>query len=103
MQPTSALNLRKWERETIAIPASIVLRADKSDSEIATTIVDISLCGVAIRTEVELVPNQELEIVITGEFSRAMPARVVWVRRDQFSQGTIVGLKFLAYSIELAS
>ena len=96
-------DLRRWEREAVAIPASLVLKADKSGSEISTTIMNISLCGVAIRTKLTLVPEQEMGIVIKGQFSRAIPARVVWVRQDESSHGRIVGLKFLAYPITMAA
>ena len=103
MQTSSAANLRRWERESVAISASLVMKADKLESKISTTIMNISLCGVAVRTKLALVPEGEMEIVITGQFSRAIPARVVWVRQDESGGWTIVGLKFLAYPITMAA
>jgi hypothetical protein len=55
------------------------------------------LSGVGVRTTLALVPTQGVEIVITGQFSQTIPARVVWVREDESSNSTIAGLKFLLH------
>jgi c-di-GMP-binding flagellar brake protein YcgR len=102
MPTITPVDLRRWERASVAIPAILVLKTDKLASEISTTIMNISLCGAAIRTELALAPEQGMEITITGHFSRAIPARVVWVRQDESGYGTIAGLKFLAYAIAMA-
>lgn len=103
MQTISPVDLRRWERAPVAIPASLILKTDKLASEISTTIMNISLCGAAVRTELALAPEQMMEITISGHFSRAIPARVVWVRQDESGYGMIAGLKFLAYSITMAA
>jgi hypothetical protein len=103
MQRIGAADLRRWEREMVALPVSIVLDADKFESETSATMMNISLSGAAIRTSLELVPGQELKIVIKGKFSRAISARVIWVRQDNSSNWPIVGIKFLAYPITKAA
>ena len=49
----------------------------------------------SVRTTLALVLKQGVEIIIEGEFSQTIPARVIWVREDEFSNSTIAGLKFL--------
>ena len=95
MQTISPTDLRRWERESVAIPASLAPKADKVRLEFYAAIMNISLCGVAIRTKLTLVPEQEMEIVIEGQFSRAIPARVVWVREAESSHWNYAGLEFL--------
>ncbi|MGD0227149.1 MAG: PilZ domain-containing protein [Terriglobia bacterium] len=95
MQTISPPDLRRREREPVAIPVSLVLRADKLKLDTFTTTMNISLSGVGIRTMLALVPKQEVEIVIKGQFSQTIPARVVWAREEESSNSTIAGLKFL--------
>jgi c-di-GMP-binding flagellar brake protein YcgR len=97
MQTNSPHDLRRWEREPVAIPVSLVLKADKLESETSTTTINISLSGVGVRTTVGLVSKQGVAIVIKGQFSQTIAARVVWVRKDESSNSTIAGLKFLLY------
>ena len=97
MQTNSPLDLRRWERELVAIPVSLVLKADKLKSDTFTATIDVSLSGVGVRTTLALVPRQGVAIVIKGQFSQTIPARVVWVREDESSNSKIAGLKFLLY------
>jgi hypothetical protein len=92
------VDLRRWEREAIAIPASLALKGDKLGSDTFAATMDISLSGASVHTKLALAPKQEVEVVIKGQFSRTIAARVIWVRRDQFGNGNIAGLKFLPYS-----
>jgi hypothetical protein len=91
----SAADLRRWERESVSIPVSLVLKADKLKSDSFTATINVCLSGVSVRTALELVPKQEVAIVIRGQFTRTIFARVTWVRRDGSSNSTIAGLKFL--------
>ncbi len=95
MQTMSAVDLRRWEREPAAIPISLVLKADKSKSDTFTATIDVSLSGVGVRTSLALVPRQEVVIVIKGQFTQTVPARVIWVREDESGNSKIAGLKFL--------
>jgi c-di-GMP-binding flagellar brake protein YcgR len=97
MRTIIAVDLRRWEREPAAIPVSLVLEADKLKSDTFTTTIDISLSGVGVRTMLALVPRQEVAIVIKGQFSHTIRARVVWVQEDESSNSTVAGLKFLLY------
>jgi hypothetical protein len=64
----------------------------KSDTSASAT--NISLTGVRVQTKLALVPKQEVAVVIEGQFSQIIPARVVWVREDKSSHWKIAGLKF---------
>ncbi|MGO8818074.1 MAG: PilZ domain-containing protein [Terriglobia bacterium] len=98
MQSDVQADFRRWEREAIAISASLALRGEKLGSDTFAATIDISLSGVSVHTELALAPKQEVEVVIKGEFSRTIVARVIWVRRDQSGDGTVAGLKFLPYT-----
>jgi hypothetical protein len=95
MQTMSAADLRRWEREPVAIPVSLVLKADQLKSDTFTATIDVSLSGVGVRTRLALVPKQDVAILINGQFFQTIPARVVWVREDASSNSTIAGLRFL--------
>ena len=93
-QTDSPADLRGREREPAAIPVGLVSKADESKSDTSTTTINISLSGVRVRTKLPLVPKQEVAVVIEGQFSQIIPARVVWVLEDKSSHWKIAGLKF---------
>ena len=95
MQTNSPRDLRRWQREPLAIPVSLLLKADKFESDTSTATINISLAGVSVRTTLALVQRQGVAIVIKGRFSQTIPARVVWVREDKSSNSKLAGLKFL--------
>ena len=99
MQANSHADHRKLKRQTVAVPVSIVRKANELTPDITAATMNISLSGVSILTQVALVPGQEVKIVIKGQFSQTIPTRVVWVREDGSSRRTIAWLKFLAYPI----
>ena len=97
MPTISAVDLRRWERALVANAVTLALNADKLKSDTFAATLDVSLSGVGARTTLALVPSQGVAIVITGPLSQTIPARVVWVRKDESSNSTIAGLKFLLY------
>ena len=82
MQTNSPPDLRRWEREPVAIPVRLVLKADKLKSDTSTATINVSLAGVGVQTTLALVPKQGVEIVIKAQFSQTIAARVVWVRKE---------------------
>jgi c-di-GMP-binding flagellar brake protein YcgR len=90
-------DLRLWERERVAIPVGLVLKSGELRSDITTATINFSLSGVGVLTKLALVPRQEVAIIIKGQFSQTIRARVVWVREDESSNSVIAGLKFLIY------
>jgi hypothetical protein len=95
MPTENAANHRRWERESVAMPVSLVLKADhfrRDDGAIAT---DISLRGVGVRTSLVLVPGEWVGVVPKEGFPHAIPSRVVWVREDKPAAWTLAGLEFL--------
>jgi len=103
MQAACQTELRQWERETVGIPVSIILKANEVTSDFTTATLNISLSGVSVLTNLALVPKQLVEVVIEGQFSQTIPARVVWVRNAKSGNETIAGLKFLHYKIALGA
>ena len=97
MQVNNHGELRQWEREPVDIPVGLILKSGESESDISTAALNISLAGVSILTKLALVPRQELTVIIKGQFSQAIRARVVWVRKDLARSSVIAGLKFLNY------
>lgn len=94
MQTLSSTDLRRWERERVAIRVRLVLEGDELDLDTFTATLNISLSGMGIRTMLALAPKQEVGIVIEGQFSQTIRARVVWTREEESSNSTIAGLKF---------
>jgi c-di-GMP-binding flagellar brake protein YcgR len=102
MKPKIHTEHRKWEREEISIPVRLVLKTRDSETEISTATMNISLSGISIVTTTELVPKQEVEVLIEGKFTQSIPAQVVWVNKEGADKGK-AGLKFLQYRISKAS
>jgi len=94
MPKIKTADLRKWEREPTAIPVGLVHKADKHKPDTSSTTTDVSSTGMGIRTTLSLVPKQEVTIVIKGQFSRSIQARVIWVKEDKSSNSFIAGLKY---------
>lgn len=97
IQTMTATDLRRWEREPAAIPVSLVLESDESQKDTFAATLDISMSGAAVTTMLDLVPGQEVAIVFNGEFSVDIRARVIWVRKNESTNSTTAGLKFLLY------
>ena len=96
-------NRRKLKRHTVSVPIGIALKANELPLEITAATMNIALSGVSVVTPVAMVPGQEVKIVIKGQFSQTIPARVVWVREDESSHRTIAWLKFLSYPIAMGA
>ena len=86
---------RRWEREPVTLPISLVLRAEQFKKDDSASTLDISLYGVSVRTRLALGQGDWVGMVIKGEFAHAIPTRVVWVREDTDSRFTVAGLEFL--------
>jgi PilZ domain len=97
MQENNHGDRRQWEREPVDISVGLVLKPGESGSDISTTTFNISLSGLSVLTKLALVPRQELTVIIKGQFSRVIRARVVWVREEASSNSVIAGVKFLNY------
>ena len=86
---------RRWERELATIPIRLVLKAENFKADDSALAVDVSLCGMKVRTNLALVPGEWVGVVPKGEFPHAIPARVVWMREDESNHWTFAGLEFL--------
>jgi len=96
MQTNSPSDVRGREREPAAIRVGVVSKVGELKSDTSASTINISLSGVRVRTKLALVPRQAVAIVIEGQFSRTIPGRVVWVRKDKSSPWTTAGIKFAA-------
>jgi hypothetical protein len=97
IQTIDVTDLRCWERQPAVIPVNLILGSDELPSDTFTATLDISLSGIAVQTMLTLAPRQEVGVVFTGDFTQTLRARVIWVRRDESSNSTIAGLKYLLY------
>jgi len=86
---------RRWERELATIPIRLVLKAENFKADDSALAVDVSLCGMKVRTNLALVPGEWVGVVPKGEFPHAIPARVVWAREDESSHWTFAGIEFI--------
>ena len=95
MQDKTLNNVRQWEREPANIPISLVLSPENFKSDPTATMIDISLAGVGVRTQLFLVPGEWVGIVPKNQFPQAIPARVAWAREDEENNVTVAGLTFI--------
>lgn len=89
---------RRWERELSAIPIRLVLEATKFKSDNSAMTVDVSLRGMKVRTNLNLIPGEWVGVVPKGGFPQAIPARVIWAREDEVSRWVFAGIEFLQTS-----
>ena len=94
MQPCASVIPRRWKRHPATIPINLVLKADHFKRDYAAFTLDISLCGMCVRTALALAPGEWVGVIDKGEFPHAMPTRVVWVREDESSRWTFAGLEY---------
>jgi hypothetical protein len=95
MQVNTSPNMRRWERESAAISVKLVLKAERFKADNSAITLDLSLNGMKVQTNLDLIPGEWVGIVAKGEFPHAIPARVVWAREDDFSHWVIAGLEFI--------
>jgi hypothetical protein len=89
---------RRWERELSAIPIRLVLEANKFKSDNSAMTVDVSLRGMKVRTNLNLIPGEWVGVVPKSGFPQAIPARVIWAREDEVSRWIFAGIEFLQTS-----
>ena len=85
---------RKWDRDPSSMPVRLVLRPERSKSDNSATAVDISLRGMKVRTNLDLMPGEWIGIVPKAGFPQAIPARVVWANEDMVTRWFYAGLEF---------
>ena len=93
MQENTSHTPRRWQRQTSKIPISLVFEADPFKSDDSAITVDISPRGVSVQTNLALVPGEWVKVIAKGEFKQAIPALVIWVRKDECRHSTLAGLE----------
>ena len=93
MQTNTSANLRRWERQPSKIPISLALEDDHLKADDSAITVDISPRGASVLTKLALVQGEWVKVVSKGEFTQAIAALVVWVRKDESSHSTSAGLE----------
>jgi hypothetical protein len=96
MEKKKEPDLRRRDREPTTIPVGVVSKVGEEKTDAEASAMNISLSGARVRTRLELVPKQPVQIVIEGQFTQSIPGRVVWVKKDQSSPWTEAGIKFAA-------
>ena len=87
--------VRRSEREYATLPITLVKRAECFRKDDAAMMLDVSLFGMRVRTTLALDARDWVGVVAKGEFPHAIPAHVVWVRKDELSELTSAGIKFV--------
>lgn len=85
---------RRWKREKAAIPISLVLEAAPSHVDDSAFTVDVSPRGVSVRTKLALVRGEWVAVITREKKPRSIPARVIWVQKDESGHPTLTGLQF---------
>jgi hypothetical protein len=88
--------IRRSDRESTAIPISLVKRSGGFRQDDTATTIDVSLNGMQVRTALPLTPDEWVGIVAKDEFPHAIPAHVVWVKVDKQTLWTFAGIEFLS-------
>jgi hypothetical protein len=95
MQTNSGSITRRWERQEAKTPIRLVLDPARFKTDDSAVTLDVSICGARVRTTLTLAPGDWVGVVPKGDFPHAIPARVVWVREDDYSHWTFAGLEFI--------
>ncbi len=94
MQTNTSAPARRFERRLTTIPVKLVIKADYSKVDDSAIAVDISPRGACVRTKLQLDPGDWVGVIPKDGFTYAIPTRAVWVREDEFTHWTFVGLEF---------
>ncbi len=86
---------RRSERAHKRIPLTILLKSQGEEIERGATTVDISKCGVRIRTSLPLTSGQTLDLFSSKRRVRLGHCRVVWVHPATSNQTDEAGLEIL--------
>jgi hypothetical protein len=95
MHAVSSAQLRRSQRILATIPISLLVERHDSNMKHDAYTVDLSHEGVRVRTTFVLVLGEMVGIVPCGDSGKAIPTRVVWVRRPGSGRGSLAGLEFL--------
>ena len=89
-------DIRRSERESTAIPISLVKHSGGFRQDDAAETIDVSLTGMKVRTALPLAPQDWVGVIAKDEFPHAIPAQVVWARVDEQTLWTFAGIQFRA-------
>ncbi len=95
MERQSTQTPRRWDRDSVTMPVRLVLSSERFKSDNSATTLDISLRGMRVRTNLDLIPGEWIGIVPKAGFPQAIPARVIWAREDEVSRWIFAGLEFI--------
>jgi c-di-GMP-binding flagellar brake protein YcgR len=98
MQTNTSVVPRRWERQVAETPIRLVLDPARFKTDNSAVTVDISVCGALVRTTLTPAPGDWVGVIPKSDFPHAIPARVVWVREDEYSHWTFAGLEFIEVS-----
>jgi hypothetical protein len=95
MATTSFVDPRRSRRAREANPIHLAIAAENYQMRHEVLTMDESLHGVRIRIAVPLVPGEKIAVFLKEGSQYRTPARVVWMRKAEVSEGYIAGLEFL--------
>ena len=93
MQENASHTPRRCERQPASIPISLVLETNPFKADDSAFTVDISPRGASVRTNLTLSPGDWVKVVAKEDYTQALAALVIWVRKDESSHSTFAGLE----------
>ena len=93
MQDNTSDNRRRWVRQKVTVPISLLLEAAPSHADDSAFTVDVCPRGVGVRTKLVPVRGEWVKVVAKGKSPRSIPALVIWVQKDESSHSTLAGLE----------
>jgi len=93
MQENTSHTPRRWQRQPSTIRISLAMERDLLKADDSAITVDISPRGASVQTKLKLVLGDWVKISAQGEFTHAITALVVWVRKGESDHSTVAGLE----------
>jgi len=95
MDEKAGSSIRRSGRIYAAVPIEVVMDSGEGKIAYPGSTVDFSTLGTRIRTEVELRPGQQVDVIWQGQLLKSLQGRVVWSNAGRPARGVEAGLQFL--------
>ena len=94
MEEYPSVSHRRLQRLSATIPISLTLARDDYTTEFDAYTVDVSRCGLRVRTNLLLLPGDMIGVAPGPDSEQPISSRVVWAQRSSLG-GSLAGLEFL--------
>lgn len=98
MDGTTYQSQRKGIRLPVRLTCSLVADTGSKEFRIPAESINLSKCGMRLRTETQLSSGQTVEVILLVETLYHIMARVVWVDKTTSSNQFELGLEYITPS-----